>query len=53
MSSKQADYTEFGTEDGQNVLRTGRIDRDAIFGLAVTGRADDGAITIDTTTTGK
>lgn len=53
MKSNQADYTQFGTQDGQNVMLTGRIDRDAIFGLATTGTADDGAITIDTTTTGK
>jgi hypothetical protein len=48
----QAEYTEFGTQDGQNVTRTGRIDRDAIVGLAVTGQAVDGAITVDATTAG-
>lgn len=50
MKNTQADYTEFGTQDGQKVVLTGRIDRDAIFGLATTGAADDGAITIDATT---
>lgn len=53
MKNNQAGYTEFGTQDGQNVMLTGHIDRDAIFGLAATGTAGDGAITIDTTTTGK
>lgn len=52
MKNNQADYTEFGTQDGQNVTLTGRIDRDAIFGLATTGTAADGAITVDATTAG-
>ena len=39
MKKNQAEYIEFGTQDGQNVTRTGHIDRDAIAGLAVTGQA--------------
>lgn len=50
MKDAQADYTEYGREDGRNVTRTGRIDRDAIPGLAATGHAPDGSVTIDTTT---
>jgi hypothetical protein len=50
VKNNQAKYIELGTQDGQKVTRTGHIDRDAIVGLAVTGQADDGAITIDATT---
>jgi hypothetical protein len=50
VKNNQADYTEFGTQDGQKVMLTGHIDRDAIVGLAVTGTAADGAITVDATT---
>lgn len=53
MSSSQAAYAEFGIQDGQNVMLVGRIDRDAIYGLAVTGHAADDAITIDAVTMGK
>jgi hypothetical protein len=53
VKNNQASYTEFGTQDGQKVILTGHIDRDAIVGLAVTGTAVDGAITIDTATAGK
>jgi hypothetical protein len=48
VKNNQAKYIELGTQDGQKVTR--HIDRDAIVGLAVTGQADDGAITIDATT---
>lgn len=53
MDSDQAGYDEFGTdEDGRNVIWAGRIDRDAIYQLATTGTAGDGAIVIDGTRNG-
>jgi hypothetical protein len=50
VKDSPAGYIEFGTDEGQNVMRSGHIDRDAIVGLATTGHAADGAVTIDATT---
>lgn len=45
--TRRADYIEVG-DDG---IKSGSIDRSAIYSLATTGSAEDGAITIDTAKT--